>query len=131
MHEQDRDEIEMLKRRQEAIQRHVSILAGDIEALSLRLSQATPPVPEIRPLEAPPLPDISAELSIPPGIIPAAEPVVARAAAGPPPLPPVIPSVVAQEASLSAEPIRTEAPPEVTAAPPRESRPRETFEMKV
>jgi len=131
MHEQDRDDIEMLKRRQEAITRQVSILAGEIEALSSRLSRATSPVPEIHPVEATPLPDISAEEFIQPGTMPAVEQVVAPPAAGPPPLPPVIPIVVAQVAPLSAESIRTEAPPHVAAGRPLESRPRETFEMKV
>ena len=95
MNERDHAEMEMLKRRQEALQRQLATLTVDIENLSSRLNAESLPVPQIHPLEVPPLE--------------AAEPSSAKAtgvpdkpvrAAVPPPLPPIIPIVTAAIPSI-------------------------------
>jgi hypothetical protein len=131
MHEQDRDEIEMLKRRQDALQRHLTILAGDIEALSVRLSNAPLVVPEIHPLEMPARPEIVPAHLDSLETAPAIEQKAAQPASMPPPLPPVIPVVVARETPVVEELIQAKAPPAFVPPSEPESRPKETFEMKV
>jgi len=110
--------LERLKRRQEALQMQLSDLRLEFERLSTRLNAAPSPVPEIAPLEMPPL-------EIPP------EPVRAT----PPPLPPVVP------ASMPPASCRENATEPLTSAtilstPSRQDaggtvEPRESFEMKL
>ena len=106
MNEDDRAELERLKRRQEALQMQLAGLTADIHQLASRLRATAQSAPEIRALEAP-------VLEIPP-LVMAEEPArmkpvesVQQPAAVPPPLPPVI-SVTAQTelAAPVAEPPR-------------------------
>src|SRR4051812_28332807 len=87
MNELDHAELERLKRRQEVLQMQLANLTVDIERLASRVNVAAQPMPEISPMEVPPL-----ETSAP----------------VPPPLPPVIPFVAAQSA---------EVPPPIPAKP--------------
>jgi hypothetical protein len=128
MNEQDRAELERLKRLQEALQIRVSGLQVDIERLAARMNAAAITAPEIVPLEAPPL--MATEAIAPP-------PIPAEPAAVPPPLPPIIPAqpapvpapapVFHQEELPHEDLPKAPAAPTATAAPA----PRDSFEMKL
>jgi uncharacterized membrane protein len=125
MNEQERAELERLKRRQEALQMQLAGLGADIRHLTARLSAATQPAPEILPPEA------SQSVTQPPPKE-AVEP-DRYSSAVPPPLPPVIPAVAIREALAEAHTESHEQPPafmpsSVTPPPPPQ---RETFEMKL
>lgn len=105
MNEQERAELERLQRRQEALQMQLANLTGDIQQLAARLEAPAPVVPEVALAEMPP------------------------------PLPPVISFVAAENVETPWSPAAAETFHEAAAAPAPEASvpppPRETFEMKV
>jgi hypothetical protein len=131
MNQRDHGELELLKRRQEALQRQLANLTVDIEKLSSRLNAAALPVQEIQPLEFTPLetvaPPTAARTALPEEII---------RAAVPPPLPPVIP-VTARTAAPIVEPLTTSqiitasGQPETTPTEKLTSEAHESFDPKL
>jgi len=125
MNEQDRVELERLKRRQEALQMQLAGLSADIQQLTARLDTAAQPALEI--------PSLGVSQSVteePPKET--AEPVLSSGAV-PPPLPPVISAAPLPEASAETNIESHEQPPvfapsSVEPPPPPQ---RETFEMKL
>ena len=88
MNEREQVELEILKRRQEALQMQLAKLTVDIQQLASRLNAVTQPVAEVRPEEIKP-----AEM---PPLRMHEEPVPPPAPPAPPPLPPVIATAIAQ-----------------------------------
>src|ERR1043166_4785371 len=88
MNEREQAELEILKRRQEALQMQLAKLTVDIQQLASRLNAVTQPVAEVRPEEIKP-----AEM---PPLRMHEEPVPPPAPPAPPPLPPVIATAIAQ-----------------------------------
>ena len=121
MNAQDRAELELIKLRQEQLQRRVSALNLDIDRLSVRLNAASQPVPEFKPLEIAPLPIVQE---------PQPEKVIFTPAPAPSALPPII-VTVHQETTL---PPPLPQPQPIAAAAteqPEPAKPRESFEMKL
>src|SRR5436190_15174101 len=121
MNAQDRAELELIKLRQEQLQRRVSALNLEIEQLSVRLNAAPQPVPEFKPLEIAPLPLVEE---------PQSEKVVFTPAPTPSPLPPII-AAVHQETILPPPLPQPEPIAAATAEQPEPKKPRESFEMKL
>ncbi len=132
MNPRDHGELEILKRRQEALQRQLANLTVDLEKLSSRLNAEALPVQEIQPLEFPLL-----ETAAPPAAATLAIPVEITRAAVPPPLPPVIPIVATTPAPAvetpAASPGITASGQHAEATPASEltSEAREAFDPKV
>src|SRR5688572_4391445 len=104
MNERDQADLEMLKRRQEALQRQLATLTVDIENLSSRLNTASLPVPQIHPLEVPPLETAEPSPATVTGV--SDRPVHG---AVPPPLPPIIAVPKTPTAPVIETPVTTAA----------------------
>jgi uncharacterized membrane protein len=120
MNQQDRIELERLRRVQETLQIRVSGLQTDIERLAVRLNAAPPEPPEIVPLEMSPL-------HVP------SDPFIADEPAGASPVPPPLPRpVFASDAPSKAPPIMARELPKAPPPPaPAPAAARESFEMKL
>ena len=128
MNEQDRAELEQLKRRQEALQMQLAGLTADIHQLSDRLKAGVQPALAMPSLEAPPLPIPPLKIQDEPARVMLARPVAHQANAVPPPLPPVLPDIAQTGPTTAA------ADPPLAATPsPRQpaAEKRDTLEMKV
>src|ERR1041385_8225780 len=110
MNEREHGELEMLKRRQEALQMQLAKLTVDIQQLASRLNAAGQPIAEIQPQEISPA-------EIPP-LRMHEEPASAQTTPAPPPLPPIIATTIVQSLATSSiektEPIQQ--PPIFTVA---------------
>lgn len=119
MNQQDKAELDRIKRVQDTLQVWVSDLRVDIERLNPRINATAAEAPEIVPLESTPLALDPAPISAPP---------LNDTPATPPPLPPVIttPVPAAAQPTIAAQQEMPKPPPAVAPATPRES-----FEMKL
>src|SRR5438046_7098049 len=99
MNQQDQADLERLKRRQEALQMQLANLSVDIQQLASRLNVAAQPAPEIQPLEVSPLETASPRPAVPP------------------PLPPIIPSTVSQNAQIPVQAEKKSTPPPTPSVP--------------
>src|SRR3954453_3489820 len=102
MNEQDRSELDWLKRRQSRLLDEAALLAKRLESIESRLNQAQPEVQKAQPLNPAPLPTNKPRTELAPGPknLPA-QPIVPQA----PGIPPIIqPAPVSPQAALPQQP---------------------------
>src|SRR5437868_8694806 len=130
MNEQERSELEWLKRRQERLEQELALLGKQLQVFEARINQPAPQA--TRAPEPSPNAGLRPSEISPEEILPVAE--WARPTAMPPPIPPIIPQImVAEMAAPPSEPVfeemiaTEEPPPPIVPIAAREK----SFEMRL